>query len=294
MSTPLAGTVVRTVQPDAAGTMNQIVADATDTFAYVADKVTTGKVYQITIATGAVTGGSWPITGITKPSGIAISADGLTLYILADSGALYSSPISSPAATLLTPTLNNLDTFTIGWNGVLLDPANPSRLFAWNVSGRKVYQLDLNAQQGTYYAVPGGTHTVQGVGKTNDPNIFLVGLTTPAAYGSGDLLMRWYRKQHRWEMVAGTGASANGASGGTANLTAILNSFSSACRSWCTDTDGRVYFGRGTNTFSKVDNGILTDLNTGLIASIEGSTWFLPTLNQCLVCTHGGRVLVMS
>jgi hypothetical protein len=294
MSTALTGTVVRTAVYDATdGNAGQCCADSTDTNAYVAEAVSgTPRLYQIVIATGALSGAPWPLTAASTPRGVALSADDSTLYVLLDTGAMYSTPVSSPSLSLLPATFNNLDGFTSGWAGLLLDPAYPRRLLAWNIAARKIYVYDLDTQQATFYAVPTGTHFVVGIGRyLPDPHIFLVTLSTSGSGFGGNLVLKWFRRQHRWESVAGNGAPGNGASGGTAVKTAISGG---SCRTFAADREGRVYLTRDPTTFCKVVDGVLTDLNTALPANVNAGVWYLPTLNQALVRTTGGRVSVVS
>jgi hypothetical protein len=295
MPSALTGAVRSTAQYDATDTTGagQCVADSTDTNCYVAEAVAgTPRIHKIVIGTGAVAGAPWPLTTVSFPAGVALSADDATLYVLLDSGAMYSTPVSSPSLTLLPATFNGLDGFTTAWSGLLLDPAFPRRLLAWNRNARKIYVYDLDSQQATFYAVPGGTHFVVGVGRyLPDPHVFLVTLSTSGSGYGGSLILKWYRRQHRWESVAGNGATGNGASGGTAVLTAINGG---TCRTFAADREGRVYLTRDPTTFCKVVDGVLTDLNTALPANVNAGVWYLPTLNQALVRTTGGRVSVVS
>jgi hypothetical protein len=298
MASALTGTSLRNAVYDASdGVGGQCVADSADTFAYVAAaRSAAPKIYQITISSAAVSGGSWPLTAPASfPAGIALSQDDATMYTLLDNGDMYSSPISSPALTKLPATFNNLDGFTATWSGLLLDPVYPWRLLAWNRSAKKVYVYDLQSQQATYYAVPGGTHFVVGIGRYRpDPNVFLVALGATGGGMGGDIIMKWYRQQHRWEVFAGNGMPTQGASGGVANQTGIVQSASSNTRTWASDDYGRVYLGRGTTTLTKVENGVLTDLTTAFGGTVVGGCWYLPSLNQCLVKTNGGKLHVVS
>ncbi len=289
MSTALTGTLVNSAStilsaytPGNVG----IAADATGSFAYVADAKSAsgkGRVFKCQLTTPYTVTQINVDSVITQPSGLCFDPTYTFLYVLCDAGAIYTMPVATGVPTLLG-TMNGVDSQTSGWRECYLDPLYPTRLIIWNNGARKFYQFDTVATTGAAifaYSSQFLQHGYVQRGALTDRLHTCFSFAT-----SGYTILAQLRQGPVYQQILG-GDGGNADQTGPA-LTSSLNGLTCLCA----DQNERIYFGTSTGTKVKsIIGGTLANLYSA--GATPNAVCFEP-VNNVLLLTITAALVILS